>query len=33
MGLIAAQVRESIAGSRFGKTNLQEFLARSIVGG
>jgi hypothetical protein len=26
MGLIASQLHESIGGSRFGKTNLQEFL-------
>jgi hypothetical protein len=26
MGLIARQLHESIVGSRFGKTNLQEFL-------
>jgi hypothetical protein len=29
LALIASQLRESMAGSRFGKTNLQEFLPRA----
>ena len=33
MGLIAKQLHESIGGSRFGKTNLQEFLHESRSAG